>query len=473
MLNFRAIVNINTEIYMLQIYNTLTNQKEEFKPIIENQIGMYVCGVTVYDLCHIGHARTFVSFDMIVRYLRYRGYKVRYVRNITDIDDKIIKRANERGLDAKELAESFIVEMHKDFDKLNIMRPDEEPKATDNIQEIIDICQKLIDKGHAYISDSGDVLFAISSFKNYGKLSGQNLDELNAGARIEVNKSKRSPFDFVLWKMSKPNEPSWPSPWGEGRPGWHIECSAMNNKYLGQNFDIHGGGSDLIFPHHENEIAQSCCAFDSKYVNYWMHSGMVMIDSEKMSKSLNNFFTIRDVLEHYDAETIRFFLLSAQYRSPLNYTNENLNNAKIALERLYTALRDVKTTDYFDTESVYVTRFNELMDDDFNTPGAMSVLFDLAKAANKAEGDEKVKLCSMLKKLGEILGLLHQDPQSFLKGGDDKSDPMVAKIEALIKLRNESRAKKDFASADMARDELTAMGVVLEDGPQGTTWRRK
>lgn len=473
MLNFKAIVNTNTEIAMLQIYNTLTNQKEEFKPIVENQIGMYVCGVTVYDLCHIGHARTFVSFDMIVRYLRYRGYKVRYVRNITDIDDKIIKRANERGVSAKELAESFIVEMHNDFDKLNIMRPDEEPKATDNIKEIIDICQKLIDKGHAYVSESGDVLFAISSFKNYGKLSGQNLDELNAGARIEVNKSKRSPFDFVLWKMSKPNEPAWPSPWGEGRPGWHIECSAMNNKFLGQNFDIHGGGSDLIFPHHENEIAQSCCAFDSKYVNYWMHSGMVMIDSEKMSKSLNNFFTIRDVLEHYDAETIRFFLLSAQYRSPLNYTEENLNNAKIALERLYTALRGVNTTDYFDPSSLYVQRFNELMDDDFNTPGAMSVLFDIAKSANKAEGDEKIKLCSMLKKLGSILGLLHQDPQSFLKGGDDASDPEVAKIEALIKLRNESRAKKDFAAADKARDELTAMGVVLEDGPQGTTWRRK
>lgn len=459
---------------MLHIYNTLTKSKEEFKELNKGHISMYVCGVTVYDLCHIGHARTFVNFDMIVRYLRYRGYEVKYVRNITDIDDKIIKRANERGMEARELAESFIVEMHKDFDRLNILRPDEEPKATDNIAEIIDICKRLIDKGHAYVSASGDVLFAIDSFKKYGRLSGQNLDELNAGSRVQVDNTKRRPFDFVLWKMSKPGEPAWPSPWGEGRPGWHIECSAMNSKYLGHTFDIHGGGSDLIFPHHENEIAQSCCAFDTNYVNYWMHSGMVMIDSEKMSKSLNNFFTIRDVLEHYDAETIRFFLLSAQYRSPLNYTQENLNNARQALERLYTALRDVDAKPHIDENSEYVKRFNELMDDDFNTPGAVSVLFDLAKAANKSTGEEKVRLCSELLGLGAILGFLYQDPQTFLKSGASAEDAdEVKKIEDLIALRNESRAKKDFASADKARDELTAMGIVLEDGPQGTTWRRK
>ena len=327
---------------MLQIHNTITRQKEDFVPITPGKIGMYVCGVTVYDLCHIGHARTFVNFDMIVRYLRYCGYDVKYVRNITDIDDKIIKRAQEKGVSAKDLAEHFIQEMYEDFDKLNIKRPDLEPRATDNIDAIISLVQRLIDKGHAYVASNGDVMFAIDSFKNYGRLSGQKLEELNAGARIEVEKAKHNPFDFVLWKQSKPGEPAWESPWGMGRPGWHIECSAMNSKYLGETFDIHGGGSDLIFPHHENEIAQSCCAFDSKYVNYWMHSGMVMIDHEKMSKSLNNFFTIREVLEHYDAETIRFFLLSAQYRSPLNYTQDNLNKAKASLERLYTALRDTK-----------------------------------------------------------------------------------------------------------------------------------
>ena len=297
---------------MLKIYNTLTKSKQEFKPIEPGKIGMYVCGVTVYDLCHIGHARTFVNFDVIVRYLRYSGYEVKYVRNITDIDDKIIKRANERGISAKDLAEQFIVEMHKDLDALNIKRPDIEPRATDNIKEIISIVQKLIDNKNAYVSDNGDVVFDINSFKEYGRLSGQKLDELQAGARIEVAKSKHNPMDFVLWKMSKPGEPAWESPWGEGRPGWHIECSAMNNRYLGKEFDIHGGGSDLIFPHHENEIAQSCCANHTPYVHYWMHSGMVMINEEKMSKSLNNFFTIRDVLKSYDAETIRFFLLSGQ-----------------------------------------------------------------------------------------------------------------------------------------------------------------
>lgn len=455
---------------MLKIYNSLTKTKQEFKPITPGKIGMYVCGVTVYDLCHIGHARTFVNFDVIVRYLRYAGYEVKYVRNITDIDDKIIKRANERGISAHDLAEQFIVEMHKDFDALNIKRPDIEPKATDNITEIVNFVQKLIDNQHAYVAESGDVLFDINSFKEYGKLSGQKLDELQAGARIEVEKTKLNPLDFVLWKMSKPGEPSWESPWGAGRPGWHIECSAMNNKYLGKEFDIHGGGSDLIFPHHENEIAQSCCANKTPYVHYWMHSGMVMINEEKMSKSLNNFFTIRDVLETYDAETIRFFLLSGQYRSPLNYSQENLDKARAALNRLYTTLRDTQAVEPDSTEDEYTAKFKEYMDDDFNTPGAISVLFDLAKQINKESGETAQKLAGRLKQLASVLGILEQDPNKFLTTGAKDDD--VEQIEALIKQRNEARKQKNWALADEARDKLKQMHIELEDGPQGTVWHR-
>lgn len=455
---------------MLKIYNSLTRTKQEFKPITPGKIGMYVCGVTVYDLCHIGHARTFVNFDVIVRYLRYAGYEVKYVRNITDIDDKIIKRANERGISAHDLAEQFIVEMHKDFDALNIKRPDIEPKATDNITEIVNFVQKLIDNQRAYVAESGDVLFDINSFKEYGKLSGQKLDELQAGARIEVEKTKHNPLDFVLWKMSKPGEPSWESPWGAGRPGWHIECSAMNNKYLGKEFDIHGGGSDLIFPHHENEIAQSCCANKTPYVHYWMHSGMVMINEEKMSKSLNNFFTIRDVLETYDAETIRFFLLSGQYRSPLNYSQENLDKARAALNRLYTTLRDTQAVEPDSTEDEYTAKFKEYMDDDFNTPGAISVLFDLAKQINKESGETAQKLAGRLKQLASVLGILEQDPNKFLTTGAKDDD--VEQIEALIKQRNEARKQKNWALADEARDKLKQMHIELEDGPQGTVWHR-
>lgn len=455
---------------MLKIYNSLTRTKQEFKPITPGKIGMYVCGVTVYDLCHIGHARTFVNFDVIVRYLRYAGYEVKYVRNITDIDDKIIKRANERGISAHDLAEQFIVEMHKDFDALNIKRPDIEPKATDNITEIVNFVQKLIDNQHAYVAENGDVLFDINSFKEYGKLSGQKLDELQAGARIEVEKTKHNPLDFVLWKMSKPGEPSWESPWGAGRPGWHIECSAMNNKYLGKEFDIHGGGSDLIFPHHENEIAQSCCANKTPYVHYWMHSGMVMINEEKMSKSLNNFFTIRDVLETYDAETIRFFLLSGQYRSPLNYSQENLDKARAALNRLYTTLRDTQAVEPDSTEDEYTAKFKEYMDDDFNTPGAISVLFDLAKQINKESGQTAQKLAGRLKQLASVLGILEQDPNKFLTTGAKDDD--VEQIEALIKQRNEARKQKNWALADEARDKLKQMHIELEDGPQGTVWHR-
>ncbi len=459
---------------MLKIYNTLSRSKEEFVPIHKGKVSMYVCGVTVYDLCHIGHARTFVNFDVVVRYLRYCGYEVKYVRNITDIDDKIIKRSLERGIDAKDLAEQFIVEMHKDFDALNILRPDIEPKATENIPEIIELVQKLIDNGNAYVSGNGDVVFKIASFADYGKLSGQKLDELQAGARIEVEHTKENPLDFVLWKMSKPGEPAWDSPWGLGRPGWHIECSAMNSRYLGHTFDIHGGGADLIFPHHENEIAQSCCAWHENYVNYWLHSGMVMINEEKMSKSLNNFFTIRDVLKSYDAETIRFFLLSAQYRSPLNYTEENLEKARSGLNRLYTTMRDAPKVDdvSLPDEDEYTKKFCEYMDDDFNTPGASSVLFDLVRSINKTEDPREASLlCKRLQQLGGVLGILQQDPQTFLKSGAGDNDD-AAVIEKLIADRAQARLNKDWAAADKARDTLKAMGIELEDGPSGTTWHR-
>ena len=455
---------------MLKIYNTLTRSKQEFKPITEVKIGMYVCGVTTYDFCHIGHARTFVNFDVIVRYLRYSGFDVKYIRNITDIDDKIIRRANEKGISAKELAEHFIDEMHNDFDALNIKRPDIEPRATDNIQEIINLVQKLIDNGNAYISENGDVVFNINSFKDYGKLSGQKIDELQAGSRIEIAKSKHNPLDFVLWKMSKPGEPSWQSPWGEGRPGWHIECSAMNGKHLGTEFDIHGGGSDLIFPHHENEIAQSCCAHHTSYVHYWMHSGMVMINEEKMSKSLNNFFTIRDVLKTYDAETIRFFLLSGQYRSPLNYSQENLDKARAGLNRLYTTLRDTPAINPTSDSDEFTAKFKEYMDDDFNTPGAISVLFDLTKQINKEEGQKASMLAGRLKQLASVLGILEQDPMTFLTSGANDDD--AEEIEALIKERNDARKAKDWGRADAARDKLKAMNIELEDGPQGTIWHR-
>ena len=459
---------------MLKIFNTLTREKEIFKPICENHVGMYVCGVTVYDLCHIGHGRTFVSFDVIARYLRYLGYNLTYVRNITDVDDKIIKRALENKETCDELVNRMVIEMHKDFDALNVLRPDFEPHATHHIPEIIDIVEQLIKRGHAYVADNGDVMFDVESFKEYGKLSRQDLEQLQAGARIEINEIKKNPMDFVLWKMSKPDEPSWPSPWGAGRPGWHIECSAMNGKWLGNHFDIHGGGSDLMFPHHENEIAQSCCAHDGKYVNYWIHSGMIMVNKEKMSKSLGNFFTIRDVLSHYHAETVRYFLLTAHYRSQLNYSEENLNLAQQALERLYTALRGTdKNALPFGGEN-FVANFREAMDDDFNTPNALSVLFEMARELNKLKTEDATKangLAARLCQLGNILGLLESDPETFLQAGSN--DVEIIQIEALIKQRNEARTAKDWATADAARNALSAMGIVLEDGPNGTTWRKQ
>ncbi|WP_311754058.1 cysteine--tRNA ligase [Proteus columbae] len=461
---------------MLKIFNTLTRQKEEFKPIHAGKIGMYVCGITIYDLCHIGHGRTFVAFDAITRYLRYLGYDVNYVRNVTDVDDKIIKRAIENNETCEQLTTRMLAEMHKDFDALNIARPDSEPRATHHIAEIIELTEALIKRGHAYVADNGDVMFAIDTDPDYGLLSRQDLEQLQAGARVEVANVKRNPMDFVLWKMSKPGEPSWQSPWGEGRPGWHIECSAMNGKELGHHFDIHGGGSDLMFPHHENEIAQSTCAHDGPYVNYWMHSGMVMVDKEKMSKSLNNFFTIRDVLAYYDAETVRYFLLSGHYRSQLNYTEENLKQARTALERLYTSLRGTDANAQPVGGEAFEAQFIDAMNDDFNTPEAYSVLFDLAREVNRLKSVDMNAangLAAVLRKLAKVLGLLEQEPEHFLQSGAKADDAdEVEKIELLIQQRNDARKNKDWAAADVARDALTAMGIVLEDGPQGTVWRR-
>ncbi|EKN3356493.1 cysteine--tRNA ligase [Yersinia enterocolitica] len=461
---------------MLKIFNTLSRQKEEFKPIHAGKIGMYVCGITIYDLCHIGHGRTFVAFDVVARYLRYLGYSLTYVRNVTDVDDKIIKRAIENNETCEQLTTRMLAEMHKDFDALNLQRPDLEPRATHHIPEIIELTERLIARNHAYVAANGDVMFSVESDPDYGVLSRQDLDQLQAGARVEVADVKRNPMDFVLWKMSKPGEPSWESPWGPGRPGWHIECSAMNGKQLGAHFDIHGGGSDLMFPHHENEIAQSTCAHDGPYVNYWMHSGMVMIDKEKMSKSLNNFFTIRDVLAYYDAETVRYFLMSGHYRSQLNYSEENLKQARASLERLYTALRGTDVNAAPAGGAEFEARFRAAMDDDFNTPEAYSVLFDIAREVNRLKAEDITAanaLAAELRKLAHVLGLLEQDPELFLQSGAQADGDEVAKIEALIKQRNDARSSKDWVLADSARDQLNELGIVLEDGPQGTVWRRK
>ncbi|MEI6895953.1 MAG: cysteine--tRNA ligase [Psychromonas sp.] len=464
---------------MLKIYNTLTKQKEQFKPIIPGQVGMYVCGVTIYDYCHIGHGRTFVAFDTVARYLRFSDYDLTFIRNITDVDDKIIKRANENGETCEQLTTRFTQAMHKDFDALNMLRPDLEPRVTEHMPEVIAMIEKLITKKHAYISGNGDVLFSVKSYAQYGKLSGQNLEMLQAGSRVETQEKegKDNPLDFVLWKMAKTGEPYWVSPWGKGRPGWHIECSAMNNKHLGEVFDIHGGGSDLSFPHHENEIAQSCCAHQGKYVNTWMHSGMVQVDKVKMSKSLNNFFTIKDVLAVYDSESVRYFLISGHYRSQLNYSEDNLKQARASLERFYTAIRDVDysvATEECDKNSPYYKKFCSAMDDDFNTPEALAVLFELTKELNRVKGDDKLQakqLASLLVTLANVLGLLYQDADQFMQG--DESDNEVSIIEALIKQRNDARINKDWSSADDARDKLAALNIVLEDGANGTTWRKQ
>ncbi|ARU93308.1 cysteine--tRNA ligase [Tatumella citrea] len=461
---------------MLKIYNTQSRQKEEFKPIHAGKVGMYVCGITVYDLCHIGHGRTFVAFDVVSRYLRYLGYQLKYVRNITDIDDKIIKRANENGETIEVLTNRMIGEMHSDFDALGILPPDVEPRATRHISEIIELVEKLLQRGHAYVADNGDVMFDVLSDSHYGELSRQDLEQLQAGARVEVADVKKNPMDFVLWKMSKADEPSWPSPWGAGRPGWHIECSAMNCSQLGEHFDIHGGGSDLMFPHHENEIAQSTCAHGGEYVNYWMHSGMVMIDREKMSKSLGNFFTVRDVLKHYDAETVRYFLMSGHYRSQLNYSEDNLKQARAALERLYTALRNTNPQAEAAEGAEFEQRFRDAMNDDFNTPEAYSVLFDMGREVNRLKTEDSVAadaLAAKLRQIAKVLGILQQDPELFLQSSAASNDEEVAEIEALIKMRKDARESKNWAQADIARDKLNELGIILEDGPQGTNWRRK
>ncbi|MFC3094902.1 cysteine--tRNA ligase [Alteromonas sediminis] len=457
---------------MLHLYDTLSQTKRQFVPIQDGKVGLYVCGITVYDLCHMGHARTYLSFDVLVRYLRHRGFDVTYVRNITDVDDKIIKRALENNETPDALTERTIALMHEDFASINLLPADIEPRVTEHMPEIIEVIKRLVDKKYAYQAEDGDILFDVSQYPEYGKLSKQDLSQLQAGARVEVARDKADPLDFVLWKAAKPGEPYWESPWGNGRPGWHIECSAMNHKHLGEHFDIHGGGSDLIFPHHENEVAQSCCAHDTPYVNTWMHTGMVQVNDEKMSKSLGNFFTLRDVLKTYDAETLRFFLMSAHYRSQLSYSEDNIQQAKAGLSRLYTALRGVQCDVATDMSyGGYLARFNKAMDDDINVPEAYAVLFDVARDLNKQKenAQEASKLAHVLKSLGAILGILQLDPEQYLQG-DSNSE--AQEIEALITKRNQARANKDWAAADEARDALTAMGVTLEDGPEGTTWRK-
>lgn len=459
---------------MLKLYNTLSRQKEVFKPIEPGKVKMYVCGMTVYDLCHVGHARVMVVFDVVTRYLRASGYDVTYIRNITDIDDKIIKRAAENGETIQTLTDRYINEMHADADALGVLRPDREPRATEAMQPMLDMIQTLIDKGMAYVADNGDVYYDVSEFAGYGKLSGRQIEELRAGERIAVNEAKTDPLDFVLWKAAKPEEPSWDSPWGPGRPGWHIECSAMSAECLGHHFDIHGGGQDLQFPHHENEIAQSEGAHGCQSVNYWMHNGFVRIDDEKMSKSLGNFFTVREVLAKYPAEAVRYFILMSHYRSPLNYAEDQLEQAKTALTRFYHSLRDVTPQRVrWQDDAEYASRFTEAMDDDFNTALALSVLADVRQALNKAreENDDKKSayLAGLLLAFGDVLGLFQQSAEAFLTGGEQEG---TEKIEQLIAERNAARAAKDWARADEVRDELTAMGIVLEDAAGKTSWRK-
>ncbi len=459
----------------LQIHNSLSGKKEVFRPIETGRVRMYVCGMTVYDYCHLGHARVLVMFDVVARYFRHLGYELTYVRNITDIDDKIIARAAERGQSMGELTEYFIQAMNEDCEALGILPPDHEPRATEFLDEIIDMIRRLEEKGYAYVGDNGDVYYSVSAFEGYGKLSGKRLEDLRAGARVEVEEAKRDPLDFVLWKRAKPDEPAWPSPWGDGRPGWHIECSAMSTRKLGEHFDIHGGGMDLKFPHHENEIAQSCAATGKPFVNYWMHNGFVQVDEEKMSKSLGNFFTVRDVLSHYRPEVVRMFMLGSHYRSPLNYSTSNLDTARSSLERLYTVLRDVPPAKTPAEGEAFRERFTAAMNDDFNTPEAVAVLFELGREINRlrdaGEQERAAAHAALLVELGGVLGVLQQSPQAFLQGAE-ADGPDAETIEQRIAERTEARRNRDFATADRIRDELAAQGVLLEDGPDGTKWRR-
>ncbi len=462
---------------MLKIYNDLTHKKEIFKPLEKGKVRLYVCGMTVYDLCHLGHARVMVVFDVVVRYLRSQGYDVTYIRNITDIDDKIIQRANQNKEDFTILTQRFIDEMHQDSTALGILPPDQEPRATAYMAEIIGMIETLIKNKHAYVLEDGDVYYAVNSFKNYGQLSGKSLDDLQAGARVSINEAKKSPLDFALWKAAKPDEPYWQSPWGNGRPGWHIECSAMSTCCLGNTFDIHGGGLDLTFPHHENEIAQSEGATEQPFVKYWMHNGFVRINDEKMSKSLGNFFTIRDLLKQYQAEDIRYFILTSQYRSPLHYDDQHLAHSQAALTRFYTALRDLNlSTPIAEVDLTHwTTAFNQAMDDDFNTAEALSVLFELTREINrlKSENIEKAaSLATLLVQLGQILGILQTNPEDYLKGETGLNSHDDTEIEALISQRAQAKINKDWASADRIRDQLQQKNIILEDSPTGTTWRR-
>ena len=457
---------------MLKIYNSLAREKQDFVPIEAGKVRMYVCGMTVYDYCHLGHARVLVVFDMVQRWLRAGGLDVTYVRNITDIDDKIIKRALQNGESIGELTARFISYMDEDAAALGVQKPDHEPRATEYVPQMLELIGQLEKNGLAYAADDGDVNFSVRRFPGYGKLSGKSLDDLRAGERVEVDNAKQDPLDFVLWKHAKEGEPFWASPWGNGRPGWHIECSAMSSDLLGKHFDIHGGGQDLQFPHHENEIAQSEGAHGCSFVNYWMHNGFVRVDDEKMSKSLGNFFTIRDVLKKYDAEVVRFFILRAHYRSPLNYSDAHLDDARQSLSRLYTALKAVSgevRAAAVDWSEPYAKRFQVAMDDDFNTPEALAVLFDLAGEVNRHRQPAQA---AQLRALAGLLGLLERDPQVFLQAAPSSDEWSGERIEAMIGERIAAKKARNFAEADRLRAELLSAGIVLEDGPQGTSWRR-
>lgn len=457
----------------LRLFNSLTGQVETFEPLVPGQVGMYVCGMTIYDFCHVGHARMMMSFDVVQRWLKASGYKVNYVRNITDIDDKIIRRAVERGITIRQLTDEMTAAMHADIGALGIEMPNHEPRATEYVGQMLDMIGKLESKGLAYRAGNGDVNYAVRKFDGYGKLSGKSLDQLRAGERVAVDDGKQDPLDFVLWKSAKPEEPAdakYESVFGAGRPGWHIECSAMSCALLGEQFDIHGGGLDLQFPHHENEIAQSEGASGKRFVNYWMHNGFLNVDNEKMSKSLGNFFTIRDVLKSYDGETVRYFMLRVQYRSPFNYSDAGLDDARQGLRRLYTALDTVDlagvNTSAIDWTQDHAARFKAAMDEDFNTPIAVSILFELAAEVNRTRSIEHAAL---LKGLAGVLGLLQQEPRAYLQGGAGDSVDAAA-IDAAIAARAQAKAAKNFAEADRIRQDLLAQGIVLKDSAQGTTW---
>jgi len=461
---------------MLQIYNSLTRKKELFTPREADKVGMYVCGITVYDYCHIGHARMFIVFDVLFRHLQALGYQVNYVRNITDVDDKIIARAAENNESVEQLTATYIDAMHEDENALNVLRPTHEPRATGAINEMIQLIEALIKGGYAYAASNGDVFYSVAKFDAYGQLSGRKLEDMRAGERVAVDTNKNDPMDFVLWKSVKPGEPSWPSPWGDGRPGWHIECSAMAKTHLGKQFDIHGGGMDLQFPHHENEKAQSEAAHGCTFANYWMHNGFVRVDDEKMSKSLDNFFTVREVLKVYSGEELRFFIINSHYRSPLNYSTAQLDASRAAVQRLYTALRGTRVEPSLGVDQAYIDRFDQAMNDDLNTADAFAVLFDLASEINKlndTDSDAVTVLANTLRSLGDRLGLLQADPDAALQGMPGASDALGAEdIDALIAERDQARTNKDWQRSDEIRDQLAEAGITLEDAGGKTTWRR-